>query len=315
MASRRWWPRRRPTQTTPQRANGRRPWRQIAFYEATSLRPAAAPRLAGSSLATKFGFSLAAGDWDGDGAADLAAGAPLAHDGKNAPDAGAVYVYYAPAKTVSPRPALEIRGRTAWARFGHALACLGDVDRDGFDDLAVGAPFDSDGGSVYVFHGRPEGLGAEPTQVLRASDFDGAVRGFGFSIDGGIDMDANGYPDVLVGAAASDSAVFIRSAPVLAVEGAVAFDPPEVSLNNRSCSVSGGRADAGGEAAVCLQLKRPLFLAAVNVTLQLDPKQGRLAFVHYKQNQITYEAILSQGGGPGDVRTFEVYVLVSVLEG
>lgn len=47
-------------------------------------------------------------------------------------------------------------------------------------------------------------------QVLRASDFDGAVRGFGFSIDGGIDMDANGYPDVLVGAAASDSAVFIR---------------------------------------------------------------------------------------------------------
>lgn len=86
-----------------QRANGRRPWRQIAFYEATSLRPAEAPRLAGSSLATKFGFSLAAGDWDGDGASDLAAGAPLAHDGKNAPDAGAVYVYYAPAKTVSMR--------------------------------------------------------------------------------------------------------------------------------------------------------------------------------------------------------------------
>lgn len=31
--------------------------------------------------------------------------------------------------------------------------------------------------------------------------------------------------------------------------------------------------------------------------------------MHYKQNQITYEAILSQRGGPGDVRNFEVYVL------
>lgn len=49
---------------------------------------------------------------------------------------------------------------------------------------------------------------------------------------------------------------------MLAVEGAVAFDPPEVSLNNRSCSVSGGRADAGGEAAVCLQLKVTLGFAA-----------------------------------------------------
>ncbi|XP_063589771.1 integrin alpha-5-like [Penaeus indicus] len=166
----------------------------IAFYEAASLRPATVPRLAGSGLASKFGFSLAAGDWDGDGATDLAAGAPLAHDGKGAPDAGAVYVYYAPAKTVSPRPALEVQGRTAWARFGHALACLGDIDRDGFDDLAVGAPFDGDGGSVHVFHGRREGLGAEPTQVLRASDFDGALRGFGFSIDGGIDMDNNAHP-------------------------------------------------------------------------------------------------------------------------
>ncbi|XP_047480662.1 integrin alpha-5-like isoform X3 [Penaeus chinensis] len=287
----------------------------IAFYEAASLRPAKVPRLAGTGLAAKFGFSLAAGDWDGDGAADLAAGAPLAHDGMGAPDAGAVYVYYAPAKTVSPRPALEVQGRTAWARFGHALACLGDIDRDGFDDLAVGAPFDGDGGSVHVFHGRPEGLGSEPTQVLRASDFDGSLRGFGFSIDGGIDMDDNGYPDVLVGAATSDSAVFIRSAPVLAVEGAVTFVPPEVSLGNRSCSVSGER--ARGEAVVCLRVEVALAFSAgrgaegqpVDVTLQLDPQQGRLVFVSHEQSQISYRANLSAEGGPADVRTFEVYVL------
>lgn len=61
----------------------------------------AAPRLTGSDYGAKFGYSLAAGDWDGDGAADLVAGAPLADGGKGAADAGAVHVYYAPAKTVS----------------------------------------------------------------------------------------------------------------------------------------------------------------------------------------------------------------------
>ncbi|XP_063614974.1 integrin alpha-8-like, partial [Penaeus indicus] len=121
--------------------------------------------------------------------------------------------------------------------------------------------------------------------------------------------------DVLVGAAASDSAVFIRSAPVLAVEGAVTFAPPEVSLGNRSCSVGG--AQARGEAVVCLRVKVALAFTAggrakgqpVDVTLQLDPKQGRLVFVSDDQSQITYRANLSAEGGPADVRTFEVYVL------
>lgn len=90
---------------------------QIAFYEAASLQPAAVPRLAGTGLAAKFGFSLAAGDWDGDGAADLVAGAPPAHDGKGAPDSGAVYVYYAPAKTVGGR--------------GREGVCRGDVHVNG----------------------------------------------------------------------------------------------------------------------------------------------------------------------------------------
>ena len=34
-----------------------------------------------------------------------------------------------------------LEGMEAGGRFGSALASLGDIDRDGYDDLAVGAPY------------------------------------------------------------------------------------------------------------------------------------------------------------------------------
>lgn len=44
-------------------------------------------------------------------------------------------------------------------RFGSSLAVLPDVNGDGFNDLAVGAPLENNGhGSIYLFHG--EGVGS-----------------------------------------------------------------------------------------------------------------------------------------------------------
>ena len=48
------------------------------------------------------------------------------------------------------------RKRVSGARFGATLANLGDIDRDGFEDFAVGAPFEVEGqgqGVVYVYRG------------------------------------------------------------------------------------------------------------------------------------------------------------------
>lgn len=61
--------------------------------------------LKGENVGAKFGFCLAAGDVDGDGADDLMVGSPLAPGrditGRHSlPDAGKVYVYYAPLKQV-----------------------------------------------------------------------------------------------------------------------------------------------------------------------------------------------------------------------
>ena len=49
----------------------------------------------------------------------------------------------------------SIYGNAASGRFGHTVLGLGDLDGDGFDDFAVGSPFEDEGrGAVRVFYGQ-----------------------------------------------------------------------------------------------------------------------------------------------------------------
>ena len=43
---------------------------------------------------------------------------------------------------------------TEGARYGNALLNVGDLDRDGNEDFIVGAPYDGDHGSIYLYKGR-----------------------------------------------------------------------------------------------------------------------------------------------------------------
>ncbi|KAG7155527.1 Integrin alpha-5-like [Homarus americanus] len=184
-----------------------------------------------------FGYSLGVGDIDGDGTDDLLVGAPLAKGIEGAPDCGRVYIYYSPVNQYPPWASpLVLAGREPWGRFGQAVTSPGDLNQDGYDEVVVGSPFDG-GGVVYVFNGAAQGLIAIPAQEIRASEFSPGIRGFGFSLDGGVDMDDNGYPDLIIGSPESDNAVFLRSSPVVSLEGFVMFDPSIVVLGKRSCTV------------------------------------------------------------------------------
>jgi hypothetical protein len=101
-----------------------------------------------------FGISVAAGDVNGDGRADVAVGAPLQNVGGNSQQ-GRAYVFSGTDGSLV-RP-LDTPNPQTRAEFGGSVA-IGDVNADGKADVAVGAPEEdvsgnSDQGRAYVFSG------------------------------------------------------------------------------------------------------------------------------------------------------------------
>ncbi len=135
-----------------------------------------------------------AGDINNDGYDDFIVGAPevacyffLGSLGK-----GRVWVY----SGFDGSELYDLLGDNDDARFGAAVSGVGDINKDGYDDFAVGAYRDNanyeEGGSVYVYSGFD---GAELYRV----DGLGAHESLGRSIGAAGDINADTYPDFIVG--------------------------------------------------------------------------------------------------------------------
>ncbi|XP_016057513.1 PREDICTED: integrin alpha-IIb [Miniopterus natalensis] len=178
-------------------------------------------RLHGEQVASYFGHSVAVTDVNGDGRHDLLVGAPLYMESRTdhkLAEVGRVYLFLQPRGSQAlGAPSLLLTGTQLYGRFGSAIAPLGDLNRDGYNDVAVAAPYGgpSGRGQVQVFLGQSEGLSSRPSQVLDSPFPTGS--GFGFSLRGATDIDDNGYPDLLVGAYGADKVAVYRAQPVVIV--------------------------------------------------------------------------------------------------
>ena len=104
--------------------------------------------------------------------------------------------------------------------FGHSAVALGDLDGDGLPELAVGAPFDADGGmkrgAVWVLFLNSDGTVKSQQKI---SDTVGGFTGqlndgdiFGTSVTALGDLDGDGVVDLAVGAPDDDDGGSARGA-------------------------------------------------------------------------------------------------------
>jgi hypothetical protein len=96
----------------------------------------------------------------------------------------------------------ELTGETSGGEAGFSLSGAGDFNNDGYDDVLVGAPFASRGGSSYgtayiVTGGTSGDLGLASAKAYVSGDSSGDLTGY--SVAGVGDMDHDGYDDVIVG--------------------------------------------------------------------------------------------------------------------
>ncbi|XP_004700627.2 integrin alpha-7 isoform X3 [Echinops telfairi] len=196
--------------------------------------------LSGERLTSGFGYSLAVADFNNDGSPDLVVGAPYFFE-RQEELGGAVYVYMNQGGHWADLAPLRLFGSPD-SMFGISVTVLGDLNQDGFPDLAVGAPFDG-AGKVFIYHGSSLGVVLTPSQVLEGEAV--GIRSFGYSLSGGLDVDGNHYPDLLVGSLA-DTAVLFRARPVLHVSHEVFIAPRTIDLEQPNCP--------GGH-SVCVDLR------------------------------------------------------------
>lgn len=209
----------------------------------------------------QFGTSVAAvGDLNHDGITDVLVGVPHhieEGEDENEVNSGEAFVFSGKDGSIlftlkAPEPA-------EGARFGFAVAALGDVNGDGTPDFAVGEPkrdIDEDiqdTGAVYVFNGADGSL-------LRAAlppsqDGKEANGRFGAALADAGDINEDGGDDILVGAPGK-SRVYIVDGSSGAVVRAIT-SPVRENLPSFGYAVAGGK-DINGDGMLDFVVGAPL---------------------------------------------------------
>ena len=178
--------------------------RAYVYFGGPGVNATADVILTGEAAGEQFGFSVAtAGDVNGDGFADLIAGAHL--NDVRGTDAGRAYVDSRRPWKRRPAGSHAYRRHGGRPILGTSVGAAGDVNADGFADFIVGAILNdaggADAGRAYVYLGGP-GTDSTPDLTLTGS---AAGDNFGCSVGTAGDVRGDGFSDLIAGALFNDA--------------------------------------------------------------------------------------------------------------
>ncbi|MDP6900003.1 MAG: hypothetical protein QGF94_04120, partial [Candidatus Thalassarchaeaceae archaeon] len=164
------------------------------FYGDTIISPISTT-IVGHEDDLNLGWSITGvGDANGDGYADIVIGSSRAQI--DVSGRGRAQAHYGGLTGINSTANRVWSMDTQWTLFGHTVNELGDIDNDGFDDLAVSEIFNN---SVWIFRGGASGFSQNPYHILSGSNQ------MGYSMVPGGDVNDDGIQDYLVGTPGSGS--------------------------------------------------------------------------------------------------------------
>ncbi|XP_067389054.1 integrin alpha-L-like [Emydura macquarii macquarii] len=187
----------------------------------------------GEQIGSYFGAVLCSVDVDGDEDTDvLLVGAPLYYAERSG---GRVHIYRWDKAGLTSSAVLHGAMGSPLGRFGAAITALADLNGDGWADVAVGAPLENEErGAVYIYNGHQRELNTHYSQRIEGTTVSPAMKYFGQSIHGQMDLSGDGLTDIAIGALGK--VVMLSSRPILTVVPTVWFLPKEIPIKQVMCS-------------------------------------------------------------------------------
>jgi hypothetical protein len=191
--------------------------------------------ISGGATLDGVGYAVAAlGDVNGDGFEDIAVTAPYADASASLTDSGKVYVVFGKsdyqninlAQIENGLGGFVIKGSQAGDLAGMSVAAAGDINGDGWSDIAVGVPYadktpSDNAGKTFVVYGKADGA------AVSLSDVNANATGFyiygnpvtpaimdaythsGQTVKGIGDFNHDGMDDLLIGAGGTGGAFIV----------------------------------------------------------------------------------------------------------